>query len=40
MISYEDALAIVRAAGAARSLGVETLALTDLPGRVCAGPAR
>ncbi len=36
MISYEDALDIVRAAGAARSLGVETLALADIPGRVCA----
>ncbi|HRC27697.1 MAG TPA: molybdopterin molybdotransferase MoeA, partial [Alphaproteobacteria bacterium] len=36
MISYEEALGLVRAAGAARPLGVETLGLADILGRVCA----
>ena len=36
MISYKEALAIVRNEAAARPLTAETVPLADIPGRVCA----
>jgi molybdopterin molybdotransferase len=40
MISYDEALAIVRSEAAARPLPAETVPLADVPGRICAQELR
>jgi molybdopterin molybdotransferase len=40
MISYDEALAIVRSEAAARLLPAETIPLAEIPGRVCAEELR